>query len=114
LATAPTIPTTLTTLTQPVHLAANPVVQSAEAAAPKPPASAAVEDVQVRFTNPFDATEVFEFPSGTSESEARETVARVLLQRANDRQSMLKITRQRSKTASHVAPDTPTGFARRS
>ena len=107
LATAPTPPTQL------VRLAANPIVQSASAAA-KPPASPAAEDVQVRFTNPFDATEVFEFPSGTSETEARETVARVLLQRANDRQNPLKITRQRSKTAGQVAPDMPTRFARRS
>lgn len=39
--------------------------------------------VQVR--NPFDATEVFEFPAGTSETEAREATAELLLERARDR-----------------------------
>ena len=39
--------------------------------------------VQVR--NPFDATEVFEFPPGTSETEARESTAQLLLKRARDR-----------------------------
>ena len=39
----------------------------------------------VRFTNPFDASEVFEFPPGTSETEARQAVAELLRQRARDR-----------------------------
>jgi hypothetical protein len=39
----------------------------------------------VRETNPFDATEVFEFPADTSESQAREAMAALLLQRARDR-----------------------------
>jgi hypothetical protein len=41
--------------------------------------------VQVR--NPFDATEVFEFPAGTTRTQAREAVAELLLQRAHDRRS---------------------------
>jgi hypothetical protein len=40
----------------------------------------------VRFRNPFDASEVFEFPPGTSDDSARESVAAMLLQRARDRQ----------------------------
>lgn len=40
----------------------------------------------VRIRNPFDAAEVFEFSPGTSEAEARESVAKILLQRARDRQ----------------------------
>ena len=40
----------------------------------------------VRFANPFDATEVFEFPPDTSEIDARNAVADLLLQRARDRQ----------------------------
>jgi hypothetical protein len=40
----------------------------------------------VRIRNPFDASEVFEFSPGTSEAEARQSVAKVLLQRARDRQ----------------------------
>jgi hypothetical protein len=39
--------------------------------------------VQVR--NPFDATEVFEFPAGTSDEESRAKVAELLLQRARTR-----------------------------
>jgi hypothetical protein len=37
--------------------------------------------------NPFDATEVFEFPAGTGKTEAREAVAKRLLERARDRGS---------------------------
>ena len=40
----------------------------------------------VRFNNPFDASEVFEFPPGTSGDKARESVAALLLERARDRQ----------------------------
>jgi hypothetical protein len=44
------------------------------------------EGEPVRFANPFDAGEVFEFPPGTSETEAREAVAEVLMERAMSRQ----------------------------
>lgn len=39
----------------------------------------------VRFANPFDGTEVFEFPPGTSEAEAQRRVAALLLERARAR-----------------------------
>ncbi len=41
----------------------------------------------VRVINPFDATEVFEFPAGTSAAAGREQAARILWQRARERQS---------------------------
>ena len=41
----------------------------------------------VKFQNPFDATEVFEFPAGTSATEAREAVTELLLRRARERVS---------------------------
>ncbi len=41
----------------------------------------------VRIKNAFDATEVFEFPPGTTESEAREAGAELLLSRARDRRA---------------------------
>ena len=41
----------------------------------------------VQVINPFDATEVFEFPAGTSDVESREKVAQILLQRARERQT---------------------------
>ncbi len=48
-------------------------------AAPPPP--------PVQIVNPFDKTEVFQFPPGTSSDESREKVAQILLQRARERQS---------------------------
>jgi hypothetical protein len=51
------------------------------------PASApASEGEPVRFANPFDPKEVFEFPAGTSEAEARDAVAEMLMERAMERQ----------------------------
>ena len=47
-----------------------------------PPAAA-----PVRMKNPFDATEVFEFPPGTTRAEARQKISELLLQRAVDRGS---------------------------
>jgi hypothetical protein len=47
--------------------------------------AAATEQAPVRITNSFDKSEVFEFPPGTSESEARAAVADLLLQRATER-----------------------------
>jgi len=54
------------------------------AATPRQPAETISPIVRIR--NPFDASEVFEFSPGTSEAEARQSVAKVLLQRARDRQ----------------------------
>jgi hypothetical protein len=51
--------------------------------APAAPAEPRGQLVQVR--NPFDASEVFEFPAETSKTEARNVVAELLLQRARDR-----------------------------
>ena len=39
----------------------------------------------VQVINPFDATEVFEFPAETTKSEARNAIAELLLQRAGER-----------------------------
>ena len=39
----------------------------------------------VRVVNPFDASETFEFPAGTSEADAREAVAGFLIERAANR-----------------------------
>jgi hypothetical protein len=66
----------------PVTAAARPAVVS-----PKP-ALIASSPPALRVINPFDATEVFEFPAGTSDAEGRAKVAQVLLQRARERQSL--------------------------
>jgi hypothetical protein len=42
----------------------------------------------VRYKNPFDPAEIFEFPPGTSLTKARELVADLLLQRARDRRPL--------------------------
>jgi len=39
----------------------------------------------LRVANPFDATETFEFPAGTSEADAREAIAGFLIERATRR-----------------------------
>ena len=42
-------------------------------------------DEPLRVANPFDASEIFEFPAGTSEADAQEAVAGFLLERATRR-----------------------------
>lgn len=65
-------------------VAASAIAENAErVAAGSPPPSTA--GTPVRFTNPFDVGETFEFPAGTSEEEARDAVSKVLWQRAHDR-----------------------------
>jgi hypothetical protein len=54
---------------------------------PRPVLIAESPPQAVHLANPFDATEVFEFPAGTSATDSREQVAQILLQRARERQS---------------------------
>jgi len=81
-----------------LRLSAAPASEPAMAAAPLAvaamPAPAATpgtrEQAQqppppVRFVNPFDRSEVFEFPAGTSRTEARDAVAGILENRARAR-----------------------------
>jgi len=60
-----------------------PLVSTATPAAA--PITDGAADSKVHFANPFDPSEVFEFPPGTSESDARQAVADILLQRARER-----------------------------
>lgn len=53
--------------------------------APLPVPAALPAELPVKFVNPFDRGEVFEFPSGTSASAAREAVAEILVKRAQKR-----------------------------
>jgi hypothetical protein len=59
---------------------------SALALALEPPSDAAMPPEPVRYANPFDKKEVFEFPAGTSKAEARDAVAELLYERAQERQ----------------------------
>ena len=75
-------------------------------ARPAPPA-APEEAVQVQVTNPFDKTEVFNFPAGTSETDAQLAVARLLMQRAQERQPLWARSDHRLKRrATHLQPGT--------
>jgi hypothetical protein len=56
------------------------------ASAPSSALSPATDSEPVRFVNPFDRKEVFEFPAGTSKADARDAVAELLYERAEDRQ----------------------------
>lgn len=81
---------------------------------PPPPPAPSTDAMPVRFVNPFDRKEVFEFPPGTSEADARQAVAELLSQRARERQSLLtKVPRRAGKTAERISPVTPNGRAPR-
>ena len=65
-----------------------PIALQESVAADESPVSAERRDLEpIRFQNPFDKREVFEFPPGTSEQEAHDAVAHLLLQRAMERQA---------------------------
>jgi hypothetical protein len=81
---------------RPVNFGADAVVLPAT---PDSPAPASADNTAVRFTNPFDGSEVFEFPSGTSKAEVQQAVADLLLKRAHERQKFWpKTARQPKKT----------------
>ena len=82
----------------PVHLAADIRPVSTPPEAPAPVQSLA-DATPVRFTNPFDRAEVFEFPAGTRDTEARDAVAALLLDRARERQgSSAQVARKNEKS----------------
>lgn len=87
--------------------AAKTIVHHAVPQTAPPPPAATPPLPPVLYANPFDPSEVFEFPAGTSQTEAKQAVADMLLQRARDRQvSGSKITHERRRTASLVVPVT--------
>jgi hypothetical protein len=89
---------------------------AAMAAAAASPAPSTDQPATVRFVNPFDKKEVFEFPPGTSQPDARDAVADLLAERARDRGSQLvKTPRRNGKTAADSgAPVVASGVAPRS
>jgi len=68
----------------PAPLTVAPPLPPPPAPLPAPELSTPPEPVQ--FVNPFDKREVFEFPAGTSKAEARDAVAELLYERAQERQ----------------------------
>jgi hypothetical protein len=67
---------------------APPPPPSPPAPLPAPELSPPPEPVQ--FVNPFDRKEVFDFPAGTSKAEARDAVAELLYERAQERQPSVR------------------------
>jgi hypothetical protein len=79
------------------------------------PAPSTDQPATVRFVNPFDKKEVFEFPPGTSQADARDAVADLLAERARDRRGELsKAPRRNGKTADSGAPVITSGLSPRS
>jgi hypothetical protein len=70
----------------PLRQAPRTSLSSTESAAAEP----VIENPPVAFANPFDRSEVFEFPPGTTRVEARDAVAQILLARARERQNRIK------------------------
>ena len=65
-------------------------------------ATAPSDSEVVLIKNPFDRTESFEFPPGTSQAQAREAVAKLLMERAHDRQPLLaEVSHHRVATAKY-------------
>jgi hypothetical protein len=89
-----------------------PVAPVAEIHVAEPPAASVPEvppPPPVRVVNPFDATEVFEFPGGMSETDARHAVAEFLLDRARGRLAASSETpRGSGKAAHHEQPERAT------
>ncbi len=69
----------------PPGVAAAPVAAPAMATATSVVPARLDEGPPVRYRNPFDRSEVFEFPAGTTRAQAHDAVADVLLERARGR-----------------------------
>jgi hypothetical protein len=67
------------------HLRTTTIKAPFSTPSPETPTAESRQPPPVRFRNPFDRSEVFEFPPGTSVEEARQSAAALLLQRARDR-----------------------------
>jgi hypothetical protein len=69
---------------------AAPIAPPPVAALVPAPAAPVAAPLPVKFANPFDRSEVFEFPAGTSKTEARARVADLLMKRAQERRAQYK------------------------
>jgi hypothetical protein len=88
--------TYLATARAPAGATAEPPGVSATLAVFPAPQAHVASEVQVTFANPFDATEVFTFPAGTTEADARDAVATLLLNRARERDASERARLERS------------------
>ena len=79
-----------------------PIRVATAAAVPTPPAPVPQPPLQVK--NPFDATEVFEFPADMTKSEARQAMAELLLERARERLAQGVIFRHAGNRSGEPSP----------
>jgi hypothetical protein len=91
--------------TNPEQLVQAATVSHAYAPALAVPIPPFVQDEPVRVTNPFDKTETFQFPAGTSETEAHLAVAKLLMDRAREREPMwARSGHHGKKRVNHLQP----------
>lgn len=91
-----------------------PVVAMSDTAVTAEPEAAVAPSIPVQFTNPFDASEIFEFPAGTTDTDAQSAVAEFLLQRARDRIGSRDARRRGGKSGDHTNPVRSASVAQRS
>ena len=82
---APPVPAQTAAIVPSIPAAAPTSTDKAAEVAQPDPVATAYTGQPVRVKNPFDHSEVFEFPAGTSLKEARQSVSQILMQRAQDR-----------------------------
>ena len=82
---APAVPAQTAAIVPSIPAAASTSTDKAAEVAQPDPVATAYTGQPVRVKNPFDHSEVFEFPAGTSLKEARQSVSQILMQRAQDR-----------------------------
>ena len=87
---------------EPIQVAQKVDAEPARVGEERAPTAPSADTEAMRIKNPFDRTEAFEFPPGTSEAEAREAVAKLLMERAHGRLPLLaEASRRRGATAKH-------------
>ena len=87
---------------EPVQVAQKVDPKAALVGEEQAPEALSAANEPMRIKNPFDQTEAFEFPPGTSEAEAREAVTKLLMERAHDRLPLLaEASHRRGLTAKH-------------
>ena len=87
---------------EPIQVAQKVGPQPALVGEERAPTAPSADSEAMLIKNPFDRTEAFEFPPGTSKAEAREAVAKLLMERAHDRLPLLaEASRRRGATARH-------------
>jgi hypothetical protein len=87
---------------EPIQVAQKVDPRQAHVGEERAPTVPSADSEAMLIKNPFDRTEAFEFPPGTRKAEAREAVAKLLMERARDRLPLLaEASPRRGATAKH-------------